>query len=214
MPSALEVIYRCCDFVAINKPAGLAVQRNQDEMGLTTLLCQQLQVERVWLVHRLDKATSGVLLLAFNQASATELSQAFAEHRIKKTYWALSDGKPHKKQGWIKGDMSKSRRGAWKLLRSQENPAITYFTSRSIAPKLRLFELQPQTGKTHQLRVALKSLACPILGDELYGGTQAERMFLHAKSLQFDFRGEQIELIAPLDEYWQRKISVIVAQMP
>ena len=77
-------------------------------------------------------------------------SDFFSEHHIQKTYLALSNQKPKKKQGLIVGDMQKARNGAWKLCQSKENPAITRFESVSCEPNLRLFILKPQTGKTHQ----------------------------------------------------------------
>lgn len=88
--------------------------------------------------------------------------------------------------------MERTRDGNWKLLRSRENPAITRFSSRSISSNLRLFILKPQTGRTHQLRVMMKALGSPIIGDERYGGTPAERGYLHALQLAFDWRGENI----------------------
>lgn len=190
-----EILLRHPDFVAINKPAGLCVHQDGAAESFTGLLAQQLGVARVWLLHRLDKPTGGVLLLALNPEAASVLAQQFAAHSMHKTYLALSSQKPAKKQGWVKGDMAKARRGAWKLLRTQHNPALTRFHSRSIAPGLRLFVLQPLSGKTHQLRVAMKSLGSPILGDTLYGGQAAERLFLHAWRLQFDYAGHRSALL-------------------
>ena len=199
----LEILLRHTDFVALNKPAGLPVQREEGVSdGLVALAAAQLGVARVWLVHRLDKPTSGVLLLALNEAAASALAQQFAAKTMHKTYWALSDAKLNKMQGWVKGDMHKARRGAWKLVCSMDNPAVTQFHSRSLAPGLRLFVLQPATGKTHQLRVAMKSLGSPILGDALYGGTPAARVFLHARQLQFDYGGRHFCITAPLDADW------------
>lgn len=167
----------------------------------------RLNVPRLWLTHRLDKPTSGVLLLALNAQAASELAQQFAAKTMRKTYLALSDRRPAKKQGLVKGGMEKSRRGAWKLTRGDgANPAVTRFHSQSIAPNLRLFVLQPQTGKTHQLRVAMKSLGSPILGDDLYGGTPAERLFLHAWRLEFEYRGRAFSVCAPLDGRWPSEI--------
>ncbi|MDO5639547.1 MAG: TIGR01621 family pseudouridine synthase [Neisseria sp.] len=203
-----DILLRHTDFVVINKPAGLSVHRENDASdGLVTQLAAVLGVARVWLVHRLDKPTSGVLLLALNEQAASTLAQQFAAKTMHKTYWALSDAKPVKKQGWVKGDMQKARRGAWKLARSMENPAVTRFHSHSIAPGLRLFALEPHTGKTHQLRVAMKSLGSPILGDTLYGGRSAARMFLHARRLQFDYGAERFDVSAPPDEHWPPTVS-------
>ena len=202
-----EILLRHPDFVAINKPAGLCVHQDGAAESFTGRLAQQLGVARVWLLHRLDKPTGGVLLLALNPEAASVLAQQFAAHSMHKTYLALSSQKPAKKQGWVKGDMAKARRGAWKLLRTQHNPALTRFHSRSIAPGLRLFVLQPLSGKTHQLRVAMKSLGSPILGDTLYGGQAAERLFLHAWRLQFDYAGTSFCITAAPDEAWPPGVS-------
>ena len=202
-----EILLRHPDFVAINKPAGLCVHQDGAAERFTGRLAQQLGVARVWLLHRLDKPTGGVLLLALNPEAASVLAQQFAAHSMHKTYLALSSQKPAKKQGWVKGDMAKARRGAWKLLRTQHNPALTRFHSRSIAPGLRLFVLQPLSGKTHQLRVAMKSLGSPILGDTLYGGQAAERLFLHAWRLQFDYASVSFCITAAPDEAWPPGVS-------
>ena len=204
----LDIVYQTDDFIIIYKPCGLSVHKDQSEIGLTTLLAEQLGVPQVWLVHRLDKVTSGLLILALNAESAAEFFRLFAEHRIQKTYLALSNHKPKKKQGLIVGDMQKARNGAWKLCPSKENPAITRFKSVSCEPNLRLFILKPQTGKTHQLRVAMKSLGSPILGDTLYGKNteKIDRTYLHAARLQFEFKGQAFDVFTPPKEgeWWHR----------
>ena len=205
----LDIIYQTDDFIIIYKPCGLSVHKDQSEIGLTTLLAEQLGVPQVWLVHRLDKVTSGLLILALNAKSAAEFFRLFSEHRIQKTYLALSNQKPKKKQGLIVGDMQKARNGAWKLCQSKENPAITRFESVSCEPNLRLFILKPQTGKTHQLRVAMKSLGSPILGDSLYGKNieNIDRTYLHAARLQFEFKGQLFDVFSPPKEgqWWHRQ---------
>ena len=204
----LDIIYQTDDFIIIYKPCGLSVHKDQSEIGLTTLLAELLGVPQVWLVHRLDKVTSGLLILALNAESAVEFFRLFSEHHIQKTYLALSNQKPKKKQGLIVGDMQKVRNGAWKLCQSKENPAITRFESVSCEPNLRLFILKPQTGKTHQLRVAMKSLGSPILGDALYGKNteNIDRTYLHAARLQFEFKGKAFDVFTPPKggEWWHR----------
>jgi len=205
----LDIIYQTDDFIIIYKPCGLSVHKDQSEIGLTTLLAEQLGIPQVWLVHRLDKVTSGLLILALNTESAAEFFRLFSEHHIQKTYLALSNQKPKKKQGLIVGDMQKARNGAWKLCQSKENPAITRFESVSCEPNLRLFILKPQTGKTHQLRVAMKSLGSPILGDTLYGKNteNIDRTYLHAARLQFEFKGQSFDVFSPPKEgeWWYRQ---------
>lgn len=205
----LDIVYQTDDFIIIYKPCGLSVHKDQSEIGLTTLVAKQLGVSQVWLVHRLDKVTSGLLILALNAESAAEFFRLFSEHHIQKTYLALSNHKPKKKQGLIVGDMQKARNGAWKLCQSKENPAITRFESVSCEPNLRLFILKPQTGKTHQLRVAMKSLGSPILGDSLYGKNteNIDRTYLHAARLQFEFKGQSFDVFSPPKEgeWWHRQ---------
>lgn len=205
----LDIIYQTDDFIIIYKPCGISVHKDQSEIGLTTLLAEQFSVPQVWLVHRLDKVTSGLLILALNTESAAEFFRLFSEHHIQKTYLALSNQKPKKKQGLIVGDMQKARNGAWKLCQSKENPAITRFESVSCEPNLRLFILKPQTGKTHQLRVAMKSLGSPILGDALYGKKteKIDRTYLHAARLQFEFKGQAFDVFIPPKEgeWWHRE---------
>lgn len=192
----VEIIYKHRDFIIIDKPCNISVHKDDNDIGLTQFIAAQLGVAQVWLVHRLDKITSGLLILALNEQAAAKLSQLFAQHLVQKTYLALSQHKPKKKQGWIIGDMQKARRGAWKLCQSKENPAITRFHSVSCEANLRLFILMPQTGKTHQLRVAMKSLGSPILGDALYGGNteKTDRTYLHAYGLDFVYQDEHIKV--------------------
>lgn len=201
----LPLLYRGGGLVAVHKPVGVGVQQE----GLLPCLRAQLGVPRLWLGHRLDKTTSGVLLLAEDADSAAALGQCFAQGGVRKTYWAVAEGRPAKKQGWIKGDMAKARCGAWKLLRTQHNPALTRFDSRSLAPGLRFYRLQPFTGKTHQLRVALKSLGCPILGDTRYGARAAERIYLHAFGLTLNWRGAALRIedppAAPWPAHWREE---------
>ena len=191
----VPIIHRHEDFIVVNKPVGLNVHREGEDPGLIEVVQQQHQLGDLWLVHRLDKVTSGLLILALNQTAAATLSGLFANKLIQKYYLALSDKKPKKKQGSIIGDMAKSRNGTFKLTQSKENPAITQFFNKA-HNGYRWFVLKPLTGKTHQLRVALKSLGSPILGDTAYTGTVADRTYLHAYMLSFTYNGNIFDLKA------------------
>ena len=184
-------VFEHADFFVFDKPAGISFH-SEDGAGFFAQLAEQYPTETLFPVHRLDKITSGLLLVARNKPAAQQLGKLFELHAIKKTYIALTDQKPSKKQGTISGDMQRTRDGNWKLLHSKNNPAITRFTSHSLAPNLRLFILQPQTGRTHQLRVMMKALGSPIIGDCRYGGTAADRGYLHAYHLNFSWNDEQI----------------------
>jgi tRNA pseudouridine32 synthase/23S rRNA pseudouridine746 synthase len=181
------------EFLVVVKYAGVDMHDDNGIPGLVSRVSVFLN-QPVYPVHRLDKVTSGLVILAKTSEAAHQLSDLFARREIKKTYLAVSDRKPKKKQGWIRGDMGKARNGSWKLLHSMENPAITFFESKALAvPGFRLFIVSPATGKTHQIRVALKSISAPIYGDQRYGGTTADRTYLHAFRLEFSFMGQQYQ---------------------
>ncbi len=190
------------DFIVVDKAAGVNFHDEGDiGSGLFSQVKTQLQnknpAAELYPVHRLDKMTSGLVIFAKTLACAQIFGQLFNDHDVEKHYLAISDKKPRKKQGLIKGDMVKSRRGMFKLLRTLDNPAITQFTSDSIGNKQRLYLLKPHSGKTHQLRVALSSIGSPIVGDPLYNSQSlADRGYLHAYALKFSYLGEAFEFIS------------------
>lgn len=190
------------DFIVVNKSAGINFHDEGDiGSGLFSAVKKQLiesnPKAELYPVHRLDKMTSGLVIFAKNLKTAQAFGRLFEAHNIEKYYLAISDKKPSKKQGLIKGDMAKSRRGMFKLLRTMQNPAITQFFSYSIGNKQRLYILKPHSGKTHQLRVALSSIGSPIVGDPLYYSTsKADRGYLHAYALKFAYQGEEFEYIS------------------
>lgn len=184
MQAAFSLVAETADFVLLNKAAGISFH-SEDGPGLVVLAEKQLGY-KLYPVHRLDKVTSGLILLARTSEVASELTQLFSHHQVEKYYLALSLSKPAKKQGWVKGDMTPARRGAWKLLSSQHNPAVSYFISRGFENlPFRAFLVKPYSGKTHQIRVALKSAGAAIAGDALYQGSTADRVYLHAYALRF-----------------------------
>jgi tRNA pseudouridine32 synthase/23S rRNA pseudouridine746 synthase len=203
----IKLVFEHADFYVVDKPDGIGFHDEDiDSVKHTGFfnLCAAHFSETLFPVHRLDKLTSGLLILARNKNAATWFQQAFESKQIQKYYLALSDSKPKKKQGSIIGDMTKARLSQWKLLKTKENPAITRFfnwglTSSSVTG-LRLFLVKPETGKTHQIRVALKSLGSAILGDELYGAKNevksCDRGYLHALMLDFQYNDEKIKLIS------------------
>ena len=184
-----QIIADEADFLVIDKAPGVHFHSQDGSAGVMAQLERDLDI-KLYSVHRLDTMTSGLLLFAKSSEAAAGFTRLFSEHKVQKYYVALAKGKPKKKQGSIVGDTAKSRRSMYKLLRSKENPAITQFFSQSVAEGLRLYLLKPLSGKTHQLRVALASLGVPILGDSLYGGEEADRGYLHAFALGFEWQGQ------------------------
>ncbi len=179
--NSLRIIFENDGILVVDKPVGLDFH---GESGLVSQV-RDLYPE-VFGVHRLDKDTSGIIVFAKNKNIQSELSQRFQNRKVEKYYLALGKGKPSKKQGMVKGDLVATRNGSYKLARSLNNPSITKFHSTFIEERdLRLFLLKPLTGKTHQLRVVLKSLGCPIIGDSRYGNVKSDRMYLHATGIKF-----------------------------
>ena len=194
---SFELLHRHDDFYLIDKHPGVNVHRNQRGRSLLDAVRDALGDQALYLVHRLDDATSGLLLIARNKSAAAQLAALFSERRVEKFYLALACGKPQKKQGLVVGDIEKARNGSYRLSRKLENPSRTRFVSSALSPGIRLYLLKPYTGKTHQLRVVMRSLGVPILGDERYGKMAAERCYLHAYALSFDYGGEHFQFCQP-----------------
>lgn len=199
----IKVVFQNADFVVVNKPSGLNFH-SEESPGLVVLVKQDLGVTELYPVHRLDKMTSGLVLFALNKKTAQAFQVMFELHLVQKFYLAVSAKKPKKKQGWVIGDMLSARRGNLKLSKTKENPAKTQFISQSIEPGLRLYLLKPITGKTHQIRVALKSIGAPILGDIRYSDANevqlTDRGYLHAFAIQFSFYDQLYQFIQPPEE--------------
>jgi tRNA pseudouridine32 synthase/23S rRNA pseudouridine746 synthase len=192
-----RIIAQQADYFLIEKPAGLGFHQENGEIGLVDAvraLLPEDQRSALFPVHRLDRLTSGLVLFARSAAAAKEFGERFANGGIDKLYLALSARSPSKKQGWIKGAMLKGRNGSWRLAASGGPWAVTQFFSYGLANTeskgLRLFVVRPRSGRTHQIRVALKSLGSPILGDSRYAGPPADRGYLHAWALRFEWQGE------------------------
>jgi len=209
----VEIIDQQEGFIIVNKPADIGFHQEKEQLGFFQLVKNQLAVEELFPVHRLDKMTSGLLILALKKDIAQQFQQLFEQKNVEKYYLAISDKKPLKKQGLIKGDMEKSRRGMWKLTRKMHNPAITQFYSYSITQGKRLFIAKPHTGKTHQIRVALASLGSAILGDGYYSKSNADRGYLHAYALRFTLNNQHFNYQLPPeygDEFTSERVKELI----
>ncbi len=191
MHSDFDIIENNDDFLVINKHNNVDFHCSDSGLGIVAKVSQTLGNIALYPVHRLDKMTSGLLIMAKSSQIAAQFGELFESRTISKFYLAISDKKPKKKQGLIKGDMKKGRNGSYLLLKSNDNPAVTQFFSFSVTAGIRGFVLKPHTGKTHQLRVAMKSIGAPILGDpRYYPQHQGDVGFLHAWQLQFELNGQ------------------------
>ncbi len=209
-----RVLYRDDDVIAINKPAGIAVQGGTGTERHIDGMLDALRFgseERPRLVHRLDRDTSGVLLLARNGQSAAALSRAFAGRSVHKTYWALTVGVPEPRRGTIDRPLAKGEgeMGREKMEESEDGDvAITDYRVIDDASRAAWVELSPRTGRTHQLRAHMAAIGTPIAGDRKYGGNEvmlpgiAPKLHLHAAAVSVRIPGRKgIDVEAPLPEH-------------
>ncbi|MEK7624133.1 MAG: RNA pseudouridine synthase [Patescibacteria group bacterium] len=218
----ISLIYETSDFIAVNKPAGVLTHPIKDlreETLVDWILEKYPEVKNVGdepeirpgIVHRLDRDTSGVILIARNQEFFEYLKNLFKTRQIKKTYLALVWGKLEPKFGEIKipiGIKTGSiKRTVWQKRAKDLKEAVTEYQVKKYFNGFSLVELTPKTGRTHQIRVHLASLGHPVVGDKLYGFQKSKppfdlnRQFLHAVSLEFSSAdGHRIMIEAELPE--------------
>lgn len=213
-----QILFEDDDLVAVDKPSGIAVIPERDGVAQAALR-QQLEAARgepLWVVHRIDKDTSGVVVLARSAAAHRWLNDAFAERRVHKRYLAFAAGDlPGART--VDVPLVEARRGKARPAGPGERgkPSVTDLTSVARwsrgADAVTLVEARPRTGRHHQIRVHLRSLEAPILGDPLYGkrtlrgmldGAPCARLALHAAGLALtrpDGRELAIEAPVPAD---------------
>ncbi|GEO82187.1 RluA family pseudouridine synthase [Pararhodospirillum oryzae] len=223
---ALEaaILHQDDHLIVLNKEPGLAVQggtgmtRHLDDM--LKVLAHKGEVPR--LVHRLDKDTSGVLVLARTQAAARFLTAAFRGRETLKVYWALVVGCPALEQGTIRAALAKEARAGGERMAVNEDdgrPAITdYRVIDQARGACAWVELRPRTGRTHQLRVHCLEMGTPILGDGKYAGQGAQlpgltverRLHLHARALAIPHpKGGVVRVIAPPPPHFAQSLSLL-----
>jgi 23S rRNA pseudouridine1911/1915/1917 synthase len=187
----IPVIYEDEDCIVIDKPIGVLSHSKgayNPEATVSSWLAARVSAltgERAGIVHRLDRATSGVMICAKHQSALTWLQKQFSTRRVKKTYLAVVQGSPINAQAIIDMPIERNPRKPQTFrVGSGGKSAITEYRTLEAGNGFTLLELQPQTGRTHQLRVHLAQLGHPIVGDTFYGGLAADRLFLHARNLE------------------------------
>lgn len=189
----LEVLYEDDDCVVINKPVGVLVHskgaHNPEATVATWLRSRIKSVEgnRAGIVHRLDRATSGVMICAKTTEALSWLQKQFAERRTKKTYYAVAKGVMKPDEAIIDMPIERNPKApATFRVGPNGKTARTHYKTIIISPDATysLIELKPETGRTHQLRVHLAHFGHPIVGDEFYGGEKVDRLYLHATELE------------------------------
>ncbi|UXZ05472.1 tRNA pseudouridine(65) synthase TruC [Moraxella nasicaprae] len=227
--TVLPILYQDEHIVAINKPAGMLVHRSWLDKHESVFVMQTLRDQigqLVYPVHRLDRPTSGVLLMALDSQTAHTLSLQFERHDVQKTYWAVLRGhlpecgridyplKPRLDK--IADKFASSEKPAqdaitdYRCLATTEQPFVS--CQRFLTSRYSLGQLTPITGRKHQLRRHMKHIFHPIVGDTTYGdkvqnraitaNLGVQRLLLHARTLSFEhpISGNQMCITAPIDE--------------
>jgi 23S rRNA pseudouridine1911/1915/1917 synthase len=208
---ALEVVHADEHLLVIDKPSGLVVHpsgpgdRTTLVHGLLGLGAAGGDPERPGIVHRLDRDTSGLLLVARSAEAHAWLSEAIRERRVDRRYLALVRGRPRSRTGRITAPIGRDRRDRTRHSLETDTPreAVTWFEVVEILGERTLLEVRLETGRTHQIRVHLETIGLPVCGDPVYGvagDLGLERQFLHAHRLVLEhpFTGAELDLASPL----------------
>lgn len=206
----IEILFSDSDYLFINKPAGLPVHQTIDKKRDTVESILKKQIpEKLFLAHRLDKDTSGVLLFTKSSEKALEVTNDFKNKKIQKTYWALTKTSSKIKNKFkVDNFLSANKKGKLTKMQSVKSGGLIAHTEFQILKQNKEFtvlECRPLTGRTHQIRVHLSELGFPILGDNLYGGNSSTvpRLMLHAQKLKIG----ELEVEAPLPKDFKKLLA-------
>lgn len=216
----IEILYEDVSVIAVNKPAGLVVHAGAGAHSGTLVnrlvhhfasLSKVAGELRPGIVHRLDRGTSGVLLVARTDAAHRALAAQFANRTTEKTYLALVEGRVNADSGRITKPIARDPVHRTRMTARLEHgrDALTEYRVLRRFEKFTYLEVRIGTGRTHQIRAHLASMRHPVAGDKLYGAQAAERIFLHAWRIRFDSpaTGERVTVEAPLPEDLERWLN-------
>ncbi len=213
-PIPLQIVYEDEHLLAVDKPAGMVVHPAAGHSSGTLVnallaYCPQVAdvggVDRAGIVHRLDKDTSGLLLVAKDPEAHAALQRQFKRRQVRKTYLALVEGRVAPKEGIVEAPVGRDRRARKRMAVTRTGrPAVTQYRVVEYFHDHTLLQVRPHTGRTHQVRVHLAWIGYPVVGDRIYGPRRQpllpHRHFLHAQELVFTHpaTGEKVTLTAPL----------------
>jgi len=226
----LEIIFENQDLIVVNKPAGMVVHPAAGHQSGTLVhaaLAHTGEIEgvggiqRPGVVHRLDKDTSGIILLAKNDAAHQWLQEEFRSRRVEKTYLALVDGAPPTVRGRVEAAIGRDpvdRKRMAVVPPNKGRSAVSEYSTITQYQQHTLLEVHPVTGRTHQIRLHMAFLGCPVTGDRLYGrrrpSLDIDRQFLHAARLKIRLPEESdyIEFEAPLPEDLSKVLGILATE--
>lgn len=222
----LDIVYEDCDLVVINKPQGMVVHPAPGHYSGTLVNALMNKVDelssingvlRPGIVHRLDKNTSGLMIVAKNDNAHTFLSECLKEHSINRIYYALVEGVLKNDSGTINAPLGRSEKDRKKrcVTRKNSKEAVTNYKVIERYKKYTLVKLKLETGRTHQIRVHMKFIGHPVVGDDVYGKEDKKfglnGQLLHSKSLGFvhPVTKEYMQFDSELPHYFKRVLEQI-----
>jgi 23S rRNA pseudouridine1911/1915/1917 synthase len=211
----LKIYYEDADCVVIEKPVGLLTHSKgafNPEATVATWLrgrLRSMEGERAGIVHRLDRATSGVMICAKTPEALGWLQKQFSQRKVKKTYTAIIKGQLSEPEAVIDMPIERNPKKPQTFrVGANGKHAITHYRTEITGPAYTLVELKPETGRTHQLRVHLAHLGHPIAGDVFYNGDSAARLYLHAHILEITLPNrERMVFTSPIPKEFQEKVN-------
>ncbi|MDB4224398.1 RluA family pseudouridine synthase [Granulosicoccus sp.] len=219
---AASIIFEHDDFLILNKPAGVAVHGGSGlAFGLIDALRQSRADPKLSLAHRLDRATSGCLLVGRGLSVTRELQDLFRQRAIEKHYIALVDGQWPESLTRVDAPLLKNVEHAGErrvVVDSSGQTALTYFSIRQRYSSATLVDIKLETGRTHQIRVHSRHSGHAVVGDNRYGDNRRNayfkkiglnRLFLHSSELSFVWRGERVKVAAPVGDDWAQALQAL-----
>lgn len=232
------ILYEDNDIAAINKPSGLVVHGDGkstektlvdwvlkkfpdiEEVGEFIEITEDDYIDRPGIVHRLDKDTSGVMLVAKTMRGFYTLKEQFQNREIKKIYHAFIYGKPKHERGLIDKPIGRSQHDIrmWSSERGARGPkreALTRYVVKESGQGVSFVQIMPETGRTHQIRVHFKSIRHPLVSDSLYASTEPQKLgftrtALHARSIEFtNCEDKRVHVEAPYPEDFEKALQLL-----
>jgi tRNA pseudouridine32 synthase / 23S rRNA pseudouridine746 synthase len=206
-----RVLHRDRQVIVLDKPAGLPVHAGPKGGANLEAMLAAVSFglpQPPGLAHRLDQDTSGCLVLGRDARALRRLGRLFQAGRVHKTYWAITEGVPEPVAGRIDLPLAKhsAQRGWWMRVDRAGRPAVTDYRVLAASGGRAWVELIPRTGRTHQIRVHLAAIGCPVRGDPIYGRDRGGRLLLHARAVGIPLGEPPIEVRAPPPPAFERAL--------
>lgn len=211
--TSFQILYEDSDLIVVNKPEGISsITENDTKLDSLHSLLEKKLNNKLFVVHRLDKEVSGVILFAKNSRTHKYINDQFADRKVKKYYTAVVHGTIKENDGVVKKPIREFGSGRMGIDGRKGKPSETKFKVVKRFRDYTLLELNPSTGRRHQLRVHLYSIGHPIVGDIRYGEKVIQekfsRILLHAKSLEFQLpNGETLFVEAPIPRSFAEAVN-------